>query len=162
LCIISIMAVLAIPKLNSLWSNLRLNTAARDLVSNFQMTKLEAVKRNVLCTVTFNLSINGKSYDYVVYVDDDQDLEYDAGETVIKSVEFSHYKSGVALDTSQGGSDGVSFANNDNSRPSIGFSSRGLPVDNGFGSGSGSVWIKNDRNTQKQVTISTTGMIKLN
>ena len=81
LAIISIVSVIASPNLTSLWSNLRLNTATRDTMSNFQRAKMEAVKNSMLCTITFDLTVNGITYDYVVYVDNDQDLEYDSGET---------------------------------------------------------------------------------
>ena len=162
LSIISITSALSLPSMTSLWSNLRLNKAARDLMIHFHQAKMEAVKRNILCTTTFNVSLSGQDYDYVVYVDDDQDLEYDSGESVLKTVKFSDYKSQVGFDLTQGGGDGLSFANNDNSRPSIAFNSRGLSLNNNLSSGTGSVWIKNDRNTQKQVIISTAGMIKIN
>lgn len=162
LAIITIISSMASPNLSSLWSNLRLNTAARDMVSNFQRAKMEAVKKSVLCTITFDLTVGADTYDYVVYVDNDQDLEYDSGETILTSVKFSDYKSGVDLDLTQGGGDGLSFPNNDNSRPSIAFNSRGLAINNSFGLGMGAVWLTNNCDTQKQIIVNTTGMIKIN
>ena len=76
LSIISITSALSLPSMTSLWSNLRLNKAASDLMVNFHQAKMEAVKRNILCTTTFNVSLSGQDYDYVVYVDDDRPWDW--------------------------------------------------------------------------------------
>ena len=73
LSIIAILAAFAVPNMSTWAANYRLNSAARDLVANLQHAKLEAVKRRTQCTITFNQPVG--SYDYVVYVDTDNDLE---------------------------------------------------------------------------------------
>ena len=48
----------------------RLKAAVRNLEMNFQFARMEAVKRNTYCTITFRQVLDGETYDYVVYVDD--------------------------------------------------------------------------------------------
>ncbi|MGA1843830.1 MAG: GspH/FimT family pseudopilin [bacterium] len=163
LATISIMSAIAFPNISSMMANYRLKAAARDVMSHLQRAKMVAVKNNSLCTLTFNQHVEGVPYDYVVYEDDDRDYEYDAGERILASVKFSDYKSGVGLDHSKGGGDGVTFAENDAGRPSIAFNSRGLPVSPGgvAGMGMGSVYLVNNRETKKWISVHKAGRIRI-
>ncbi|MGA1796340.1 MAG: GspH/FimT family pseudopilin [bacterium] len=163
LAIISIMSAIAFPNISSMMANYRLKAAARDMMSHLQRAKMTAVKNNTLCTVTFNQSVGGIPYDYVVYEDKDRDYEYDAGETILASVRFADYKSGVELDSSQGGGDGVTFTENDAGRPSIAFNSRGLTVSptGVAGMGMGSVYLTNNRETKKWISVHKAGRIRI-
>ncbi len=89
--VLGILASIAIPGFSSWLPNYRLRAAARDVFSDFQLAKFTSIKRNPYCTVTFNQAIGGKTYDYVVYVDSDNDLEYDAGEDIITRVLLADY-----------------------------------------------------------------------
>jgi type IV fimbrial biogenesis protein FimT len=156
LAIISIIVGIAFPNLMILVDNQRLHAAARDLLSNFQRAKMEAMKRSVFCTVTFNQDVGGETYDYVLYVDTDQDLEYDAGEEVLSQVRFSDYESGVGLNLAKGG---VNFIKNDEDLPSVAFDSRGFPRKNSLGFGPGSVYIKNNRDKTRRIVVNAAGRI---
>ena len=157
LAIIAIVAAISLPNISKWRANYRLNAAARDVVANLRHAQSEAAKRDKYCTITFNQPVG--NYDYAVYVDADKDLEYDSEEILI-GIRFSDYK-GVELDTGEGGGDGLTFANNDNSRPSVAFNSRGLPIGNGGGSGAGSIYIKNTVNSKKEIQVSTAGSIRI-
>ncbi|MGA1790811.1 MAG: GspH/FimT family pseudopilin [bacterium] len=163
LATISIMSAIAFPNISNLIADFRLKAASRDVFSNLQRAKIMAVKENKLCTMTFNLPVDGKPNDYVVYVDEDRDFQYDTGETILISKRFSDYKSGVGFNLAEGGGDGLTFTRNANLRPSIAFNSRGLPVSPGgaSGMGMGTVYLRNNRNTTKKITVHKAGRIKI-
>ena len=99
----------------------------------------------------------------MVYVDEDRDFQYESGEMILISKRFSEYKSNVDFDQSKGGGDGLTFTRNANGRPSIAFNSRGLPVSPGgaAGMGMGSVYLRNNRNTEKRISVHKAGRIKI-
>lgn len=161
LAVVSIILGISLHSFVTAFPRIHLNSASRDLVSNLQKTKLEAMKRNLLCTVTFNLEVGGVQYDYVVYADANQDLEYDAGEEILCQVRFQDYGSGVEYDTTEGGGDGLTFTNNDDGFPSVAFNPRGLPIKNGGGFESGSIFIKNEKDYKKEVVVSLAGRVMI-
>jgi type IV fimbrial biogenesis protein FimT len=158
--ILAILAAVAVPGFSVWLPNHRLKAAARDMVSNFQLAKLTAVKRNTNCAITFNQAIGARIYDYVVYVDSDNDLEYDAGEEVVTRKCWTDYGS-TSYDLSQGGGDGLTFMNNDDGLPSIAFQSKGFPVNNISGLGMGTVFLKNTNNRTTSVVVSSAGNIRI-
>ncbi len=158
--IAGILASIAIPGFSTLLPNYRLRSATRAVFSDFQLAKFTAIKRNSLCTVTFNQAVGGNTYDYVVYVDADGDLEYDAGEEIITKGLLADYK-GVSFDLSQGGGNGLTFADNDDNLPSIAFRPTGLPRDNAGNPGSGTAYLKNTNNRTTSVAVSTSGNISV-
>ena len=115
---------------------------------------------NCNCAITFNQTVGGINYDYVVFVDADSDLEYDAGENVITKVHWRNYKS-VSFDTTEGGGDGLTFTDNDAGLPSIAFRSNGLPRNNIGGLGAGTVFLKNTNNKTISVVVSSAGNIRI-
>lgn len=151
--ILAVLAAIAIPGFARWLPNYRLRQAARDMFSNFQLAKLTAIRRGSNCTVTFNQPIGGQTYDYVVYVDSDNDLEYDAGEQVITKVLWTDYK---GVDDS-----GLTFANNDDGLPSIAFRSNGLTRNNAGGFGAGTVSLVNQNNKTADVVVSSVGNIRI-
>lgn len=158
--IIAILTAIAVPNIISWLPNYRLKAAARDLVSNFQKAKITAIKTNRNCAIVFNQAVGGISYDYVVFVDADNDLEYDPGENVITLVRWRDYK-GVSFDTAEGGGDGLTFAANDDGLPSIAFRSNGLPTNNTGGFGAGTVFLKNTNNRTISLVVSLAGNIRI-
>lgn len=160
IAIIGIMSAIAIPAFSTWLPNYRLRSAARDLYSNFQLAKLTAIKNNTYCAVTFNQPVGGTTYDYVVFLDADDDLEYDAGEEVITKVLWSSYDY-VSYDTSEGGGDGLTFTDNDDNLPMIGFRPNGLPINNALGFGAGTAFLKNTRNRTTSVIVSLAGNIRI-
>jgi prepilin-type N-terminal cleavage/methylation domain-containing protein len=158
--ILGIATSIAIPGFSRWMPAYRLKSAARDVFSNFQLAKLTSIRSNSYCAITFNQAIGGTNYDYVVYVDSDNYLEYDAGEDIITKVLWTDYK-GVSFDITQGGGDGLTFANNDDGLPSIAFTPTGLPKNNSGGFGAGSVFLTNPNGKAIKVVISSAGNIRI-
>jgi Tfp pilus assembly protein FimT len=158
--IVGILTTIAIPAFSNLLPNYRLRGAARDVFSNFQLAKLTSIKKNSYCAVTFGQAIGGTTYDYIVYVDSDRDLEYDAGEDIVTKVLLADYQ-GVSFDLSEGGGDGLTFPDNDDNLPSIAFSPTGLPRDNAGNPGSGTAYLKNTKNGTASVVVSSSGNIRV-
>ena len=160
--IIAILSAVAVPGFSRWLPNYRLKSAARDVVSNFQVAKLTAIKKGINCTITFNQDIGGTVYDYVVYEDANNNLEYDAGEQVVNKVAFSEHYAGVSFDTNQGSGDGLTFTDNDNSLPSTAFRLNGLTRDNTGGSGAGTIFLKNTQSKTASINVSAAGSIRIN
>ena len=161
LAIIGIMALFMTPGIGEWLQNYRIKQAARDMASDFQFAKMKAVNLSGLryCTVTFDITVNGVQYDYLIYSDNNQNLEYDAGETIFKSVILrDHYRT-IVFDTAQGS---VTFPNNTNSQPSVGFDSRGLPRNIQGNFQSGTVYLINTQNNKaRQVDVTAAGAISI-
>jgi prepilin-type N-terminal cleavage/methylation domain-containing protein len=153
IAILAILAGIAIPNFIGWRSRSQLSRAARDVYSTFQKAKMEAIRRNVTCGITFGAS------DYVIWLDESADFSFDGDEQVIATVAWADY-AGVSLDAGEGGGDGLTFANPDNT---IFFASDGLPRNNTGGLGSGTVFLTNQGNAlQNTVTVSTAGNIQIN
>ena len=164
--IIVIAAAFTLPNISSWRASAKLNGAARDLASNFQLAKMEATKRNSFCAVTFNITVDGILTDVIVYVDVPVvDLVYNAGETEILRRPFDSTYKTISLNPGEGGGDGVTLADNASGQPSIAFNSRGLPIDD-TGSvitvGADSVFIINDLGGEKTIKVSPAGNISIN
>lgn len=161
--VIAITAALAIPAF-SLWlPEYRLKAAGRELLSNFQLAKMTAIKKGSYCTVCFNQAIASKAYDYVIFVDSDSDLEYDPGEETIVNRRWEDedaYK-GVALDLSKGGGDGLTFSANDEGKPAIAFLPSGVPTSNSGGLGMGTAYLRNGKGQRTKVVVSSAGNVRL-
>ena len=162
--IIAILSAIAVPGFSRWIPNYRLKSAARDVVSNFQLAKLTAIKKGINCTITFNKTIGVTTYDYVIYEDANNNLEYDAGDQVVNKVVFSEHYAGVSFDTTQGGGDGLTFAGNDNAPPlpSVAFRLNGLTRDNTGGSGAGTVFLRNTQNKTASIVVSAAGNVIIN
>jgi prepilin-type N-terminal cleavage/methylation domain-containing protein len=165
--VIAILAAIAIPAF-AVWApDQRLKTAGRKLLSTIQLAKMTAVQRNAYCTVTFNQSISGKTYDCVAFEDTDEDSRYDVGEKIIEQSCFADDYKDVSFDTSQGGGDGIdnTFIDNLDGRPVLSFSSRAFPV--AFDGAnevvvSGSIYLVNTRNKTLTVSVSPAGAVNIN
>jgi type IV fimbrial biogenesis protein FimT len=152
--VLAIVTAITIPVFARWLPDYRLRAAARDLYSNFQLAKMTAVRNNSNCAITFNQAIGGTVYDYVVFVDSDNDLEYDAGEEVITQLLWTDYQD-VSFDTAQGGGDGLTFTNNDDGLPSVAFRSNGIPT------GSGTAFLVNTKNMTRSITLSPGGNVTI-
>ncbi|GAH33056.1 unnamed protein product [marine sediment metagenome] len=160
--ILGILAIIAIPGFSRWLPNYRLGVAVRDVFSNFQHARLTAVKRHRTCAITFNQPVGGTVYDYVMYVDQDSDLEFDdPGDEVLTKVLFSEQYEGVAFDTSKGGGDGIDFPANDDALPAIGFLSNGFSVDNAGNPVSGSLFLTNASGREREVAVSAAGNVTI-
>jgi len=158
--VLAIVTAITIPVFARWLPDYRLRAAARDLYSNFQLAKMAAMRNNSNCAIAFSQAIGGTVYDYAVFVDSDNDMEYDAGEEVITRVLWTDYKD-VSFDTAQGGGDGLDFTNNDDGLPSIAFRSNGIPRDNSGAVGAGTAFLVNTKNMTRSVVISPGGNIRI-
>jgi len=153
IAILSALSAMTIPSINSWRQNLQLNSATRDIYSNLQKAKLEAIKTRTNCFVSFDA--NG----YVIYLDTNKNLVQDTDEPDIISVSLSDYDN-VSFDTSKGG-DGLTFKDTEKG---IAFSMTGLPrILDLTELGSGSIFLKQDnRDKTAEISISKAGSIKIN
>lgn len=151
--VFSILAAIAIPTFLNLRPNYQLRSAARDLLSSFQLAKLTAIKSGHNCTITFNQPVGSETYNYVVFKDEDNDLECDAGEEIVKRVKWTDYTY-VSLT-------GNTLTTNDDGLPAVAFRSNGIPVNNANGFGAGTVSLQNTNNKTTSVVLSAAGNIKI-
>ena len=140
IAVIAILTAIAVPNIIDWLPNYRLKSAARDLLSNMQKARMEAVSRNTDVVVTFDGSVNPGFYFF----------DTDKGEN---RVDFSSYGSGVDYGT---GNAALNW-NGDNctQAASITFNSRGT-------SNSKTVYIQNQNNDIcYAITARSSGSIKL-
>jgi len=152
--VFSILAGIAIPALINWLPDYRLKSAARDLYSSFQLAKITAIKTGANCAITFNQPVDGITYDYVVFRDSDNDLEYDISEKAIRKVKWTDYKSVSVI--------GNTFTNNDDNLPAVAFRSNGIPTNNSRSFGAGTLSLKNTNNKETSVVLSRAGNIRIN
>jgi prepilin-type N-terminal cleavage/methylation domain-containing protein len=122
--ILSVLAVISIPSYMSWMPSYQLKSAARDVISNMQLARLEAVKRNMDCVVTTDVGANT--------------YKIDIGATTIKTVSLADYGKGITL------------CDSGSTTSAITFSSRGMATFNPVpADGLGKVFITNSKNTAK-------------
>jgi type IV fimbrial biogenesis protein FimT len=159
MAIIGIMALFMTPNIGEWVQNYRIKQAARELSSDLQSAKMQAISIHKYCTVAFNITIDGTQYSYAIFPDYNNNVQMDTGsETtdIYKKVLFSTEYKTVAFDTSQTGN-GITFTGN-----VIAFDSRGLPRNNTGGYASGTVYLINTKNNKgRQVTVSSAGAISI-
>lgn len=157
IAIIAIGSAVAAPMMNDFAARYRLRGAARDITSTLQLIRLEAIKRKVNCVMTFSQPINGDTYDYVAFVDSDEDWVYDSGEAVLARVNFADP---ISIDAAAGG---VTFDATPG-LPAVAFNSRGFPRESGgvLLAADREVNLKNDIGGKKQVEVVPSGRVKIN
>ncbi|MDD2558580.1 MAG: GspH/FimT family pseudopilin [Desulfuromonadaceae bacterium] len=148
--IIGIASAIAIPNIIGWLPNYRLKGAARDLYSNMQKIRTEAVKRNTNIGITFTTVVYpATGGGYMVFIDDGKgggtsgDGVKHADETMLFQVEMPPGCSLVR----------ASFQSTDTS----GYNSRGLPL----GGRVGSVDLRNNKSRWYQINLSNAGYPKL-
>ena len=154
--IVGILAAVAFLNIRGAAPDMQLRLAIRDVYGNMQKARLLAVKENTTVSVVFKQA----PFDYVVFVDADADLEFDAGERVVASASWSSYP-GVSFNTAEGGGDGLTFTDNDDALPAIAFRSNGFPVNNSGGLGMGTLFLRNSNGRERSLVISSMGNIRL-
>ena len=151
--IISILASIAVPAVINWLPNYKLKAAARDLYSNMQKAKLEAVKRNTDAVISFVpgvFSPGGHVGSYQVFVDDGSgvgtagDGIRNGTEPIISTVTMPKYVCLVSANFSLATS-------------AAGYNSRALP----FKSRIGNVQFRNNNSRWYKVTLSAAGNLKL-
>lgn len=145
--IIGLGLIIGIPTYNTtIKPTARLKGAGRQLYSDVQFARLQAIKENVRCGIAFSA---GPSY--TVFIDNSPaNSQYDGGEEVIKTVDLANEYSKVKFDTSKGGGDGISFTNN-----SFAIRPRGLATN------SGSVFLVNEKGEGREIVVNTMGTVRI-
>ena len=178
MAIIAIMAVFVAPAIGEWLDNFRIRQAAREIHSDLQFAKIKAISSNFqrYCTITFNITVDGMLYDYIVYPDynNNHQLDGDAGDLdgdgkqenetadIFKRVKLSDSFRHISFDLSQGDGDGITFLNNGRGEPSIAFDCEGLPRKAGGGFGAGTVFLKNTKNNKCcKVVVASVGRIRI-
>lgn len=153
LSIFAILAAIAIPSFASWIPNFRLNSAARDLVSNLQRARMEAVKGNVNVVLSFSPQAydpKGGVGSYQIFVDDGAgggtagNFVRDGGETVL-------------VQATMPGNVSLYSAVFSGATTAAGFNSRGLPASNR----TGNVALRNNKSRYYQASLSVAGNIDL-
>lgn len=163
LLVIGIIAAFAIPAFSTWLPDYRLKAAVRDLFSSFQLAKIAATKNGTYSTICFRQPMGSKTYSYVVFVDANNDLEYDPGEEVLVRRlwgEGDQYQ-GVSFDPSEGGGDGLTFSNNDDGVPAVAFQPSGIPTTNSGGLGMGTAFLWNTKGKKISVVLSSAGNVRI-
>jgi type IV fimbrial biogenesis protein FimT len=150
--ILGILGAIAIPGYLGWRDNTQLTRAAQDMYSIFQKAKIEAARRNTIVAITLAANVG------TVYVDSNGNFAPDGGENIISSIDLSDYP-GVNLDTSEGGGDGITFANPDDT---IAFAPNGFPLDNTGSLTSGTVFLTNRKGRKANIRISPAGNVGIN
>jgi type IV fimbrial biogenesis protein FimT len=141
--VIAILSAIAVPNIISWLPNYRLKAAARDVISNFQKAKMEAVKANKDVIIQFTPGVyaaSGQVGSYQVFVDDNSDGNFTAGERVLAQMNMPK---NVSLYTTNFTGD------------KTGFNSRALPRD------LGSVEIRNNKSRYYKASLSFAGHVRL-
>ena len=156
IAIIGIMAAFAVPGFLGWLPNYYLKSAARDLRASFQLARTTAIKSGANGTITFNQPVDGKTYDYVVFQDMDNDLVLDNSETtaIVRKAKWTEYYPGISTDSN-------TFTTNDDGLPAVAFGANGIPKKSSPGFASGTVSIKNANNSKAGVVMSRAGNIKI-
>ena len=164
--IIGIIAAVGIPGFSRWLPNYRLRLAAQEILSGFQLAKTTAIKQNTNCTIIFSVPsidryIPGNAdCIYLVYADSDRDLEYDAGEQVIRSRNWADYNNDISFNLNSG-TQGTNFMANDDGLPAISFRPNGMPINNNGLPSGGTVYLTNINNRTMQVNLGTAGSVTI-
>lgn len=152
--IVTVVVGLAVPNVAAWMPHYRLKAASRDLFSDFQRTKMTAIRINITCVVAFGQTVDGDTWDYVAFVDDDGDFEFDAGEEIISQVDWDDYRHIAA--------DSQTFTANDDGLAAIGFQPNGIPTGNGGGFAQGTCELTNTKGRKMQIIVSQAGNVRIN
>ncbi|NLC72056.1 MAG: prepilin-type N-terminal cleavage/methylation domain-containing protein [Desulfuromonadaceae bacterium] len=147
--VLGIVAAIAVPAINNWLPNYRLKGVARELFSQMQKARSEAVKRNTCVIVEFENAAGGNRGGYKIFIDDGEDGGtasdgiHDDGERILIEREMP---SGCSLYEASFGGGLIT-----------GYNARGLP----FGNNTGSVKIKNEKSRYYQMSLSNSGYPKI-
>ncbi len=143
--IITILVAVSVPSVTRWRENSQLDRAARAVYSDFQRAKLEAVKRNLWCSLSFTAGSG-----YTVFVDANNSRTYDGGDPVLGNRLWSAY-----------GTAGEQAGGNTFIGTPIFFAGDGLPRQAGGALGAGSIALENSLGNVTSVRVSFAGTIRI-
>lgn len=163
IAIMGIVIAISVPELRTWSSNANFKADARKLLGALQHARMEAVKRNSYCTVTFDQPVDGVTYDYVVFVDADNDRVLDTAEKPNILYRGEYDTAFKDPDSGMTPAEPVSFSANAAGIRAAIFNSRGLPLDKIGGSGGiiGSVRLKGPTGIKRSIAVSFSGRIRM-
>jgi type IV fimbrial biogenesis protein FimT len=147
----AILIAIAVPAINNWLPNYRLRTAARDLYSNMQKAKMEAVRRNVNVIIVFTPGAYvpaGRVGSYQVFVDDGNGGGT-AGDGILNGTE--QILMTIAMPKN------VSLYFDSFTGNTTGYTLRGLPWNNRWGSAR----FQNNNSRYYQVALSSAGSLRI-
>lgn len=159
IAIIGITAAIAIPNIISWIPTIRVNSAARDLVSEMQLARMKAVSERTDYVITFDTTTN----QYSIY--DDNDSNFSTSNVLVKTVNLP---SGIQFGYIAGKN-----PSNEDISGSVQFGSTSSPIretfiPNGTANLMGSVYLiptediaGSRRDRQRAITVIQTGRVKL-
>ena len=153
--IIGILSAIAVPTFFTWLPGYRLKNAAKELNNNFQMAKIEAIKRGANVSVELfpvaAVVAGGRAGAYVIFIDNNGNNTFDAGDTSISQVTMPADVSMIV------GPDPVypDFVANAAGNPALLFQSRGLP------SIGGNATLVNSQNILGVARMNVTGRVRL-
>ena len=145
--VIAILSAIAVPNIINWLPNYRAKAAARDIISNFQKAKMEAVKENSDVIIQFTpgaYSPAGQVGSYRIFVDDADPGNkgvFDVGEPILAQVTMPK---NVSL-----------YSANFSATTTTGYNSRALPLN------LGNVRIRNNKSRYYEASLSTAGHVRL-
>ena len=140
IAIVALLSGIVSNSMSSLASKYRLNSAGRELLSDFQNAKSRAVQNKKRVVLDFNQNKN----EYKMFVDRDRDYSLDGGEKKLKQCEL-----GKGLEISK---IGISFNNTE-----TGFNSMGTPASCRIGH----VKLKDSAGRELKVVLSMSGRVRI-
>lgn len=158
-CIIGLLSAVAIPAAQGWLPGYRLKQAGRQLAADMNLAKFTAIRRGRTCVVGFLQPVKGLLYDCVVFIDNDDNMEFSSGDVLFTSILFCRDYPGVEWDRAKSGA-GITFPANDDGIPALGFRGNGFTRNNAGGFGAGSAYLKNSKGGELRVVVSATGSIR--
>jgi type IV fimbrial biogenesis protein FimT len=149
--LIGILAGTAVFYVNRYLPIYRLREATRDMASTLQQARYEAVRRSSPCIVSFN----SNGFDYLSFVDNNQNFQFDAGDVQLNAVRLANYQ------YVNFGPLGIAFNNNGAGEPTVGFNNRGLSIDMLGAAVNGLVDLQNTQGHSRQVVVNPAGNVRI-
>lgn len=149
--ILAITAAIAIPSIMSWMPNYRLKGAARELYSNMQRVRFEAVRRNTSVAIAFvPVVFPATGGNYRVFVDDGAGAGGTQGNAIQDGTEVTLFT--VTMPQS------CTLTNaNFSAQTTAGYTYQGLPLNNRFGSAT----IRNNLSRWYRITLSIAGQVRI-
>lgn len=158
IAILLALAAVAIPNLSGWASNQRLKSVARELVTNFQYARLEAVKRNSAIALNFYPDVGQSRGSYTLFVDDGGGAGGNPGNRLQDGSEKRLKYVEMPVDVNL---DGTTFAANAAGIGAFGYNARGFAVDSSFTDDEGAVTVSNDKRLYEVILRKTSGGLRL-
>ena len=150
--LLMILAAISAPNISRMMAEADFRSDVRFLVGAIKSARMEAVKRNQLCSITFDTNAAGADI-YTVYVDNDEDLSFTAGDVVLVNGTFRN----AVINNN-------TLAANAAGDPANAFNGRGMPLNAAGGFGGGTIQMRGGVNAPtmaRDIVMNTVGRLRL-